>query len=109
MTGYSIADAFRVCDLLTTSSKASYHEVVENYLKVQKNRRRFYRLLNRLMFKASGPESRYKMLEHFYGLSQKYIERFYAGKSAPLDRVRIFLGKPPVSILRAMKVFLTKA
>lgn len=109
VTGYSIADAFRVCDALSSHGSFRFREVLENYLNQQKNRRRFYRLLNRLMFKASGPRERYRMLEHFYGLPQESIERFYAGTSKRWDRVRIFLGKPPVSVLRAMRVFLSRA
>lgn len=104
VTGYSIADAFRVCDLM--SKTELYRETFLKYLSDHEGRRKFYRLLNRLMFKASRPHERYKMLQHFYHLPRPLIERFYAGTSTYWDRMRVFMGKPPVSIKRALKVFI---
>ena len=109
VTGYSTADAFRVCSALTSVKEVSYFEyqqTLDRYLEKQEKRRKFYRLLNRLMFKASDSKDRYKMLQHFYHLPQGLIERFYSGESSLWDRVRLFLGKPPVSVFRALKVIL---
>lgn len=111
VTGYSIADAFRVCDALTqsgTSSLNGFQLILSQYNTRQSSRRRYYRLLNRLMFKASDKLNRYKMLQHFYHLPQASIERFYAGQSSLWDRLRVFIGKPPVSIWRALKVIFAK-
>lgn len=63
----------------------------------------FYRLLNRMLFLAAQPEERYRVLEHFYRLPQPLIERFYAGKTTKMDRMRILSGRPPVSITAALK------
>lgn len=106
VTGYSTADAFRVCDLMSKTDR--YRETFLTYLDNQEGRRKFYRLLNRLMFKASGPQERYKILQHFYHLPQPMIERFYAGQSTYWDRARVFMGKPPVPIKQAIGVFLRR-
>ncbi len=60
-------------------------------------------LLNRMLFKASRPDKRYVMLERFYTLPQELIERFYQGQLSLKDKFRILWGRPPVSILRALK------
>jgi lycopene beta-cyclase len=39
-------------------------------------------------------------------LSPKLIERFYAGRSNWLDRIRILAGKPPVPVLAAIRALL---
>lgn len=62
----------------------------------------FYRLLNRMMFKAAVPEKRYVILERFYRLSEPLIQRFYAGQTTFFDRIRILSGKPPVPLAQAI-------
>jgi phytoene desaturase len=57
-----------------------------------------------MLFLAAPPMDRYRMLEHFYGLDSGLIERFYAGKSTRLDRLRVFAGRPPVPVTRALPV-----
>lgn len=64
---------------------------------------RFYRMLNRMMFRASETGERYKILERFYRLKPGLIERFYAGKSTGGDKARILSGKPPVPVGKAIK------
>jgi len=65
---------------------------------------RFYRLLNRMAFRAAQPADRFLIYQRFYTLRPKLIERFYAGKSTLFDKARILAGKPPVPIGRALKV-----
>ena len=67
---------------------------------------RFLRLLNRMLFFASAPSQRYRLLQRFYKLPQKLIERFYAAQSTPFDKLRILSGKPPVPVLAAVKAML---
>jgi len=62
----------------------------------------YYRLLARLLFFAAKPERRVKVFERFYTLSEGLIERFYAARSRPLDKLRVLSGKPPVSVSKAM-------
>jgi lycopene beta-cyclase len=62
----------------------------------------YYRMLNRMLFRASAPHERYKILEHFYTMKPDLIARFYAGKSTAMDKLRILSGKPPVPIGKAL-------
>jgi len=64
---------------------------------------RFYRNLGRMLFDAAEADQRYRIFERFYRLPQGLIERFYAGRSTLSDKARILVGKPPVSIARAVK------
>ena len=66
-------------------------------------RRGYYRLLNRMMFRACEPNQRYRVLERFYRLPQPLVERFYAGDATMGDKIRILTGKPPVPVSRAMR------
>jgi lycopene beta-cyclase len=65
--------------------------------------RGFYRLLDRMLFRAAAPAERYRVLQHFYRLDPGRIERFYAAKSTLADKARILSGRPPVPLLRALK------
>ena len=65
--------------------------------------RGFYRLLDRMLFRAAEPAQRYRVLEHFYRLDPALIARFYAGRSTLADRMRILSGRPPVPLGRALK------
>jgi lycopene beta-cyclase len=64
--------------------------------------RGYYRLLNRMLFRAAAPAERYRVLEHFYRLDPAVIERFYAGRSSRWDKLRILSGRPPVPVGRAL-------
>lgn len=68
----------------------------------------FYRMLNRMMFKASTPDQRYQIFERFYKLDPKLIGRFYAGRSTKADKLRILSGKPPVPVGKALKAIRAK-
>ena len=56
-----------------------------------------------MLFLAARPETRYRILQRFYGLPEPLIGRFYAAQSSALDKLRILAGKPPVSIVPALK------
>ena len=62
----------------------------------------FFRLLNRMLFRAAEPDQRYRVLERFYGLPEPLIRRFYAGRLRWSDKVRLVTGSPPVPIGRAL-------
>ena len=64
--------------------------------------RSFYRLLDRMLFRAAAPAERYRVLERFYTLRAGIVGRFYAGRSTFADKLRILSGKPPVPIGRAL-------
>ncbi len=67
----------------------------------------FYRLLNRLLFRAAAPEQRVKVFTHFYRLKEVLVSRFYAGKLTSSDKLRILTGKPPVPLIKALKAMIS--
>jgi lycopene beta-cyclase len=104
-TGYSLPDAARQAELiagLPVLTTAVARQAIVAMSKRAWRRRSFYRLLNRMLFRAADPDQRYRVLERFYRLPQKLIERFYAGEASPADKLRILAGKPPVPIRRAV-------
>jgi lycopene beta-cyclase len=103
-TGYSLPDAARTAELiagLSLNTAAVRAAIIEMSSKVWESRG-FYRLLNRMLFRAAAPTQRYKVLERFYRLPAPLIERFYAGDATLADKLRILSGKPPVPIGRAL-------
>lgn len=64
---------------------------------------KYYRMLNRMLFRASAHNERYRIFERFYRLKPGLIERFYAGQSSGSDKARILSGKPPVPVGKAIK------
>jgi lycopene beta-cyclase len=106
-TGYSLPDAARQAELvagLPVLTTAAVREAIIGLSKRAWKDRAFYRLLNRMLFRAATPAQRYKVLERFYRLPQPLIERFYAGAASGADKLRILAGKPPVPIGRALRV-----
>ncbi|MGK7295267.1 MAG: lycopene beta-cyclase CrtY [Candidatus Wenzhouxiangella sp. M2_3B_020] len=63
---------------------------------------RFFRLLNRMLFRAGRPEHRYRVLERFYTLSESLVTNFYAGRLTLSQKARILAGKPPVPVAEAL-------
>ncbi len=105
-TGYSLPDAARLADkiaALPRITSATVRACVEAQSKAVWRKRRFLRLLNRMLFRACAPEERYRVLERFYRLSAPLIQRFYAARLTWRDQARILIGKPPVPIPAAMK------
>lgn len=107
-TGYSFPDAVRLIDLLLeeTPSRENFERIVRRYRQERTSDRRFFRLLNWFMFRASTDEERYRMLEFFYRHSPKLISKFYSGKLTTLDKLKFFIGRPPISILHALREIL---
>jgi len=105
-TGYSFPDAVALADAvcrLPTIDAASVERLIRERSVRLWRARGFFRLLNRMLFRAARPAERYRVLERFYGLPEALIARFYAGKLTGLDKVRILSGKPPVPIGAALR------
>ncbi len=106
-TGYSLPDAVRVAMLIARQKDIS---TLAATLRAEAARlwraRGFYRLLDRMLFRAAAPAERYKVLEHFYRLDGGLIERFYAAGSTLADKARILSGRPPVPLGRALKALI---
>lgn len=105
LTSYSLPDAVRFARHLAGQanlSGAALASASYGWAGSHWRRGSFYRMLTKMLFGAAEPPLRYRMLERFYRLSEPLIERFYAGRSTTLDRVRILAGRPPVPIGAAM-------
>ncbi|QNM81884.1 lycopene beta-cyclase CrtY [Sphingomonas sabuli] len=105
-TSYSSPDAIANAALLAEQqdfSSAALRRVFHARARDLWNERGFFRLLNRMLFKAAAPGQSYRVLEHFYRLPPAVIGRFYAAQLTALDKVRILSGKPPVPVGRAVR------
>lgn len=104
-TGYSLPDAVamaRTIAALPELTSAALRAATEGRSKSLWADRAFYRLLDRMLFRAAEPSQRWRVLRRFYGLPEGVVRRFYAGQSTLLDKARILTGKPPVPIGKAM-------
>jgi lycopene beta-cyclase len=106
VTSYSLPDAVRMAAFvadLPDFDGDRLNMLLRQRADVHWRSGKFYRMLNRMMFRASVPDERYKILEHFYRLKPGLIERFYAGQTTSGDKARILSGKPPVPVGKALK------
>lgn len=104
-TGYSLPEAVRVANLVAEAwpvGSTALAPLIRAHSKRRWRHQYFYRLLNRMLFRAAQPERRHLVLQRFYTLPQPLIERFYAGRTSVSDMARILIGKPPVPIRRAL-------
>jgi lycopene beta-cyclase len=111
-TGYSLPDAVALADKIATASDLSggaLLELTRAHAVETWRARGFYRLLNRILFRAAEPAERWRVLKRFYGLSEPLVERFYAGRTTRRDQARILIGKPPVPIGRAVSYLSPKS
>lgn len=105
VTSYSLPDAVRSAIFIAQQPDLDgdrLHMLMRRRAQEHWDNGKYYRMLNRMMFRASQPEERYKILERFYRLDPKLIARFYAGQSSLYDKLRILSGKPPVPIAKAV-------
>ena len=108
-TGYSLPDAVRLADAiaaLPTLDAASVRALTRARSIRQWRRYGFFRLLNRMLFRAATPSQRYAVLQRFYKLPEPLIRRFYAGDLTLTDKARILTGRPPVPLHRALRAML---
>jgi lycopene beta-cyclase len=111
-TGYSLPDAVRNAALLAAQrdfSSAALHDLFGKRARQLWDKRRFFQLLNRMLFHAAEPRERYRILEHFYRLPEPVIGRFYAAELTALDKLRILSGRPPVPVGRALAAIRRRA
>jgi len=108
-TGYSLPDAVRTASMLAARRDfggAGLHDATHGLARTSWRARGFYRLLDRMLFRAAEPAERYRVLERFYRLDARLIGRFYAGQSTVNDKARILAGKPPVPVGRAVRAMM---
>jgi lycopene beta-cyclase len=96
VTGYSLPIAVRVARALApVTTRAEAAAALAALRRELAPQQRFGHLLNRLMFRAMAPLSRWTALERFYRMPAATIERFYASRTTWWDRARLLLGRPP--------------
>ena len=108
-TGFSLPDAVRVAALVAKLPDLSGDAIaaaLRAYARQSWADGGFYRFLDRMLFHAATPDTRYAVLQRFYGLPMPLISRFYARRTTLLDKARILTGRPPVPIGRAMQAML---
>ncbi|HST90831.1 MAG TPA: lycopene beta-cyclase CrtY [Brevundimonas sp.] len=106
VTGYSLPDAVGLAREIAREpelTSAGLRALTENRSRRLWRERRFYRLLNRMLFRAAAPDQRWRVFQRFYGLPEGVVRRFYAGRSTALDKARILAGKPPVPVAAALR------
>lgn len=106
-TGYSVPVALRLALHVAEHAPDDVFGPAYRALAADQERQaHFAHLLNELLFTAAEPEQRWRVFEHFYGLPDDLILRFYGLALSRADRARFFLRRPPrgVSFARAMKV-----
>lgn len=111
VTSYSLPDAVRNAIFIAEQTDLDGDKL--NMLMRQRAQEhwqggKFYRMLNRMLFRGADAGERYKILERFYTLKPGLIERFYAGKTTGGDKARILTGKPPIPIGRAITAIRSK-
>ena len=111
-TGYSLPDALQNAVALSgvkSVTTANVYSLLRHRADTVWKQRRFFQLLNRMLFRAADDHNRYLILEHFYRLPPKIIERFYSARLTALDKIRILSGRPPVPIGKAIAAIRAKA
>lgn len=107
VTSYSVPDAVRFALALAKQDDLSGEALAvfsEHYARKHWADGKFLRQLSAMLFSAAAPIERYRVLERFYRLDAKLIERFYAGRMTALDKARVLAGKPPVPVGKAIGV-----
>ena len=109
LTSYSLPHAVRFAAALAARrdfSAESLARFSESHARAEWARADFARRLAKMLFEAAVPHERYKVLERFYRLDNKLIERFYGARSTLADKLRLVSGKPPVPFFRGLGSFL---
>jgi len=91
-TGHALPDAVRTAVMLTEQpgfDGAVLHDLFAGHSLKSWNQRGFYRTFNTLLVGSAAPAERHKAMENLHRLQGSVIERFFAGKSTALDRMRI--------------------
>jgi lycopene beta-cyclase len=105
-TGYSLPDAVRLAQAIAAApdlSQGALDALTHDHARAAWRARGFYRMLDKMLFRAALPHQRYRVLERFYRLDPALISRFYAATSTFADKARILMGKPPVPLARAIR------
>jgi lycopene beta-cyclase len=112
-TGYSLYLASQVAEAVAQcyeeNQSTSFQKIfatIEELKSKTSRQNRYFAMLNRMAFRASPSYDRWKIFSRFYQLPEDLIFRFYRGNLSSRDRMRIMIGKPPVSVIKAIRQLL---
>ncbi|HEX8487121.1 MAG TPA: lycopene beta-cyclase CrtY [Propionibacteriaceae bacterium] len=111
-TGYSLPDAIRLATQVGDASDFSHTALLRlthDHASQAWKARRFYRLLDTMLFRAAAPEQRYRILQRHYQLDAGLVQRFYAAELTVADQARILAGRPPVAVSHAVGALIRRA
>jgi lycopene beta-cyclase len=104
--GHTLPDAARLADqiaALPRITSASVRACAEAHAKTNWRRRRFHRLLNRLLLHACPPEARNRVWDRFHRLAPGLIQRYLAARPTLMDKARILLVPAPIPLPRVLE------
>lgn len=111
-TGYSLPDAVRTASTIACAGDLSgpaLHALTHAMAARAWDKRKFYRMLDKMLYRAGEPQERYRILQRFYRLKPALIGRFYAGRTTMMDQARILAGRPPVPVASAIRAIMSGA
>lgn len=108
VTGYSLFLAIQTVEFLAKALIDNSRISSEKYKQFKKNTQKrlwlFYKL-NFVLFKVASAEERLKLFQYCYSRPNWIIKKFYAARFNYFDTIIFFLGLPPVSILKLIKIW----
>ncbi len=99
-TGYSFPIAIRHALLFSSvidlPESLRQEKQKEFFKRVQKENAYFF-FLNKLLFRAARPYERWQIFRKFYSCEKDFVSRFYRANLRGRDKLRMFLGHPPLA------------
>ena len=106
-TGYSLPFAAATAELISARPSLEAEQLtrlLKDAADQHWREMRFFRLLNRMLFRGAEPETRVRVFESFYRHEPALIDRFYAGRLRWTDKLAALRrGAPTVPAVRAMR------
>ena len=106
-TGYSLPMAVDVAEAISSLPDLRAEAVtawLNAHVKRHWAQQKFFRLLNRMLFKGALPDERVKIFDSFYRHDEETIARFYAGTLSLGDKLAVLArGAPTVPAMRAWR------
>ncbi len=102
-TGYSTPYILRALEPLAEAlAKKQSSHACRAVVRQASSGRWFFYFLNRLLFLATRHREADGIFRQFFSRSPVLIARFYAGRLTFKDHISMFVGRPPISIVRAL-------
>lgn len=109
-TGYSLPCAADLAEQLCALPRLDVAALTSTINRVARRHwssQAFFRLLNRMLFRAAEPAERVKIFSSFYGHDEALVARFYAGQLTVTDKLQALRrGAPTVPVGAALRAAL---